>query len=162
MASNWPISYVIIGTVLFLLGEHTCCSYLVFKITRWSLCVFSSLVHSHLKPVTCCWDWTSQRCSAAWLLWTKWLQVSQHINTGSVTDVIIVGISHPWARGWWVQTQGLVYLYLLLSVQISAWAAIRCLPGTLHPTVLSRLSRCPVRFHWADLPSCCKTNFAVW
>lgn len=125
---------------------------------------FSSLVGSHSRPVTCCWDWTSQRCSAAWLLWIKWLQVSGHLNTclSSVCYMMIVGIPQPGACGCWVQTAGLMYLYFILSVQISAWAAIRRLPDTLHPTVLSLLSRCPVRRRWAGPPSCCKTNFAVW
>lgn len=126
--------------------------------------LFALLVRSHSRPVTSCWDWTSQRCSAAWLLWIKWLQVSQHLNTclSSGSYMMIVGIPQPGVCGCWVQTAGLMYLYLILSVQISAWAAIRCLPDTLHPTVLSLLSRCPVRRPWAGPPSCCKTNFAVW
>lgn len=165
IAAYWPIYYMkwsTVGAVLFLFRECACCSLLVLKLTR-SLFVFYPLVHSHSRPVTCCWDWTSQRCSATWLLWIKWLQVSQHLNTrlGSVSYTI-VGIPQPRVCGCWVQTAGLVYLYFILSVQISAWAAIRRLADTLHPTVIGRLSRCPVRRHWVDPPSCCKTNFAVW
>lgn len=53
---------------------------------RW----LSSLIHSHLRPVTCCWDWTSQRCWAVWLLWIKWLQVSQ--NMCNVWKTVVVGV----------------------------------------------------------------------
>lgn len=149
--------------MLFLFGVCACCSLLLLRLT-WSLFVFSSLLRSHSRPVTCCWDWTSPRCSAAWLLWIKWLQVSQHLNTclSRVSCMIVVGIPQPGVCGCLVQTAGLMYFYFLLSVQISAWAAIRCLPDTLHPTALSLLSRCPVRRRWAGPPSCCKTNFAVW
>ena len=40
--------------------------------------LLSSITHSRSRPVTCCWAWTSQRCSAVWLHSIKWLQVSEN------------------------------------------------------------------------------------
>lgn len=53
-------------------------------------------------------------------------------------------------------------LYFPALAQISVWAAIRCAPDTLQPTASSRSSRCPLRLHWPDPPSCCRTSFAAW
>lgn len=52
-----------------------------------------SLTHSRSKPVTCCWDLTSQRCWAVWWLWIKWLQVSQNMcNMSGFHDDVRGGV----------------------------------------------------------------------
>lgn len=66
------------------------------KYTRWWLWLSCSpsvlsLTHSRLRPVTCCWDWTSPRCWAVWLLWIKWQQVSQNMCTMCVSNMMLVG-----------------------------------------------------------------------
>lgn len=59
-------------------------------------------------------------------------------------------------------TRSGVFLFWPSALQISAWAVIRCAPGTLPPIVSSPLSLSPPRLHWVAPPSCCRTSFAVW